>query len=664
MREKLKEENISKILTEININRYKRKRVDNEKENNRGITLIALVITIIILLILAGVTLATLTGDNGIITRATEARISTELSAYKEELELYKVNKTSENTNFIEETLTAGKTDLNYNTKNEEETGNIKTIITDISDKYFEKLEVIKGKLLINTQDKTEIKVAQSLGIEVNPYDIRDGVLWSSTGNLLLMDENTGSLTIPDSVTSIGEGAFSNLEGLKTIIIPPTVKRIEQNAFRNNTTLENVIIQERNGEGVEYIGESAFYGCSNLKNIDLPDTITYIGGQAFRHNSNLDNIILPSKLKKLEGLTFQNCFNLKNLELSEDLEELGAECLSNTKLTILKLPPNLKNIGNGAILISTLQQIDTSENNYFEFKNGVLYTKDLKTLVIALPNVTSINIENSVETIQEYAFRNCSNLATIQIPKNVREIGQRAFYNSNLKSLIVDSNNNYFINDENGNLYSKDGTILYRLFDTGNVIIRDGVKNIKGGALLDNGIQTLTLPDSFEGDTTANIYAVFPNLDYLLLPKNVNKFDKQAYFNVKNIEVDRSNPYLKSINNEYILSKDGKELYWVKSDLTEVNIPDTVETIKVHAFYYSKTEEIKLPNKVKKIEGGIMLGANFKRIEIPSSIEEIDTLAFSSVDNLREVIIHKKKDTINGSPWSNQYGDRAVIWDN
>ena len=80
MREKLKEENISKTLTQININRYKRKRVDNEKENNRGITLIALVITIIILLILAGVTLATLTEDNGIITKAKEAELSTELS--------------------------------------------------------------------------------------------------------------------------------------------------------------------------------------------------------------------------------------------------------------------------------------------------------------------------------------------------------------------------------------------------------------------------------------------------------------------------------------------------------------------------------------------------------------------------------------------------------
>ena len=125
------------------------------------------------------------------------------------------MQKYSEDNNFVEETLTAGKTELNYNTKPTEETGNIKTIIKDISDVYFEKLEVIKGELLINTKDKNEIRVAQNLGIEVNPYDIVDGVLLSSNGNLLLMDENTGSLTIPDSVTAIGEGAFRNLERIK-----------------------------------------------------------------------------------------------------------------------------------------------------------------------------------------------------------------------------------------------------------------------------------------------------------------------------------------------------------------------------------------------------------------------------------------------------------------
>ena len=193
------------------------------KEIN-GITLIALVITIIVLLILAGVSIATLTGDSGILTQSKKSKISTELSSYKEQVELYKQGKYIENNNFLAESLTAGKENLFYNTQPSGEEGNIKTIIENISDEYLEKIKIIKVKLLINTQDKDEVKIAQSLGIEVNPYDIVDGVLTSSNGNLLLMDEN-GTVTVPDSVTEIGEGAFANLNGLKRIIIPGTVKK-------------------------------------------------------------------------------------------------------------------------------------------------------------------------------------------------------------------------------------------------------------------------------------------------------------------------------------------------------------------------------------------------------------------------------------------------------
>ena len=637
--------------------------MQRQERKQKGITLVALVITIIVLLLLAGVTISLLVGENGIITKAREAELSTELSAYKEELELYKVNKTSENTNFIEETLTAGKTDLNYNTKNEEETGNIKTIITDISDKYFEKLEVIKGKLLINTQDRTEIRVAQSLGIEVNPYDIRDGVLWSSSGNLLLMDENTGSLTIPDSVTSIGEGAFSNLDGLKTIIIPPTVKRIEQNAFKNNTTLENVIIQEKEGEGLEYIGSAAFSRCSNLKTINLPDTITTIESQCFRFCTQLSTIKLPVNLTVLTAGSFQDCTNLKTIELPQNLKRLDGSCLMGTALSKIKLPPNLSNIAGAALAITTLQEIDTSESNYFEYKNGVLYTKDFKTLITAVSNVTNITMENKVETIKGYSFTCCNKLSTIHLTENVQNIEDGVFTNSNLKGITVDPNNDYYMSDEKNNLYNKDGTILYRLFDTGNVTMRDGVKNIKYGALR-SGIKSITLPESYVGDTTSG-WGTFPTIEYLYLPKNVNSFNKLTYLNVKNIEVSKDNPYFQSINNEYILSKDGTELYWVKSDLTEVNIPESIETIKKYSLMQVKAQEIELPEKIKKIETGILNGSNTKKITIESQISEINKAAFAGANNLSEVIIHKKNDgTLTGSPWGCPYGDRAIKWDN
>ena len=167
------------------------------KKNVKGITLIALVVTIIALLILAGVAINLTIGDNGIITRAQKARLTSELATYKEELEMYEVGKELDNNGFIRDTLTAGKEKLNYNTKPEGKEGNIKTIINSISDEYLEKLEVIKGELLINTKDINEIKIAQSLGIEVNPYDItEEGELLSSYGNLLLMSED-GTLTIP-----------------------------------------------------------------------------------------------------------------------------------------------------------------------------------------------------------------------------------------------------------------------------------------------------------------------------------------------------------------------------------------------------------------------------------------------------------------------------------
>ena len=266
---------------------------------DKGITLVALTVTIIVLLILGGVTVVGLKGDNGILNSAGYAKLLSELSGYKEEVDLFKANKEAENKKFNGESLTAGKDTINYNTKKQEETGNIKTIITDISDKYFSNLEIIKGELLLKTKDKQLIKAAKQVGIEINPYDITDeGELLSSEGNLLLLD-NEGTLTLPDSVKKIGYGAFSGLEGLRKIIIPASVTEIEGYAFSNNKTLETVVIQGN----LTSIGEYAFDGANKLTQINLPDSIRYMGFRSFRETA-LTEVKIPKSMRIIDGEVF------------------------------------------------------------------------------------------------------------------------------------------------------------------------------------------------------------------------------------------------------------------------------------------------------------------------------------------------------------------------
>lgn len=216
-------------------------------KENKGITLIALVVTTVVLILLAGTSINFVLGDNGIITKAQQAKMQTEFSKYKEELDLFNGKQLIENQEYQLKTLAA----------------------------------------------------AQKAGINPNPYKIENGVLQSSEDNLLLVDE-TGTLRIPDSVTEIGDGAFSGVEGLKTIIIPGSVKRISANAFAFNSTLEKVVLSE----GVEEIETQAFNNCNKLQKIELPQSLTKIAGLAFYWCRNLQSVTIPSKVTEIEMYAF------------------------------------------------------------------------------------------------------------------------------------------------------------------------------------------------------------------------------------------------------------------------------------------------------------------------------------------------------------------------
>lgn len=427
-------------------------------KNKKGITLVALVVTIVVLLILAGVSLNLLIGNNGIMTRAKQARISNDLSSYKEQLAMFIADKKTENSEFYESSLTAGKNNLYYNTKTSEDEKTIKDIIKDVKDEYLDSLEVVKGKLTVNTQDKNILKVAQAVGVEPNPYDIKDGVLQSSDGNLLLMDEN-GTLTIPNSVTEIGEGAFSGVTGLKTIIIPGTVKTIATSAFAFNTTLETVILEE----GIQKIGDQAFNGCSNLKSIILPQSLSTIGALAFYGCEKLETATIPSKVRNLGRYAFCDCTSLIEAVFENGNNVVSdhcfAQCINLRKVTI---PSTVQTINSTAFdNCLKLEEINLEDNQSYVFSNGILKTADGADIIFMTNEILSSDTLDIPEGLKNFGVNiaKYTNIKQIIIPSTLTSFVDAGSLPTSINKIEVATNNTKYIS-ENGILYTKDDKAL------------------------------------------------------------------------------------------------------------------------------------------------------------------------------------------------------------
>ena len=661
-------------------------------KNAKGITLIALVITIIILLILAGITLNTLWGEGGIINQAERTKIINELATYKEQLDLFVKEKTIEDQTYEEESLTAGKTELFYSTK-KDEGGNIKTVIPGISNEYFEKLEIIKGELLINTKDKREIEIAQSMGIEVNPYDItEDGELLSSNGNLLLMDSN-GTLTIPDRVTKIGEGAFANLEGLKTIIIPSTVTRIEKNAFRNNTMLETVIMQEKDGYGVEYIGHAAFSQCDNLTTVQMSNTVEIIEAQAFYLCDNLKSINLSNNLKTIGAYVFAGCTKLVSLEFPKGLSTIGEHAFETcTNLETIKFPNTVNAIGGTAFInCGKLKNIELEEGNKnLKLENGILICRDEATtrteMVIVLEEAANniFIVPNTVTVLNEGQISQHKQITTVKIPESVQEINPRFISNSVTDVIIADDNPKY--ETYNNAIYTKEtansGTTMVRYYgNEKTVTVKNGTKIISTYCFDRKDLEYINLPDSLENINSQAFYGC-RNLKRIELGAKVNTFNSMSIYEsgIEEVIIDENNPYYSIRDGGICNGENVKALFNKEGNvfISPLKVLGTIETYEIpssvvegvkiteianNAFHFQKQmKQIVIPNTVNKIGNSFNWCNRLEKIEIPSSVTSIATSCFSQAESLKEIIIHNTVNSIADAPWDCVAGDRAVYW--
>ena len=634
----------------------------------RGITLISLVITIIVLLILAGVSIAMLTSDNGIITNAKKSKISTTFSTYKEEVELYKNNKIAENTNFLENTLEASKISLSYNTKKEEEKGNIKNIITTINDKDLEKFEIIKGKLLINTKDINEIKVAQSLGIQVNPYDItEEGELLSSDGNLLLVDEN-GTLKIPDTVTKIGEGAFAQVAGLKTIIIPGSVKEIGTNAFTNNLTLETVIMEE----GVQIIGVTAFSNCQKLKNISMPESLLEIKYGAFYKCLLVEKIKIPSKITKIERDTFGGANSLKEIVLSDNTEIILSGAFAFTSFEEIVLPKKIKEIEsgvfNGNLKLSNIMV--EGENPQYVYETGMLMSKNKENIVfISDKYLKDINIFTIPEGIRRFniSLNNYTNITKIIIPETIEYVSVENLPISINEIELVNTNTKYSVNKNKKILYTKDTKEMVICYSKEeNIDLREEeILKIGNFAFKQaTNAQYIILPNLLKSIGT-QVFNTCKRVEEIKIGANVNYIDPLFKYGNSHGKVTIEKENLKyMVENNVLYSKDKTKLYSVLYLIEgSFYLDEKVEEVDDFAFHnqYEMTD-INISKSVKEIKRSFNYCNKLTKINIPNNVKKIDNNAFTQCNNVESINVDNEKNSILGAPWGAMKGMRVVKW--
>ncbi len=191
--------------------------------------------------------------------------------------------------------------------------------------------------------------------------------------------------------------------------------------------------------GVTSVGKQAFVELYNLETVTIANSVTKIGEAALYGCSSLTSVNLGNGIKTIEAGAFANTYNLTSLTLPAGITEIGDYIINNSGVKTINLPANLSSLTEYSLSYSNLTSITVSSNNKkYKAVDGVLYTKDGKTL-LAYPTMridSHFIVPSGVEVIGNSAFIGVSNLQSIDMGR-VKKIGEWAFSYSKLQTAVL-----------------------------------------------------------------------------------------------------------------------------------------------------------------------------------------------------------------------------------
>lgn len=322
------------------------------------------------------------------------------------------------------------------------------------------------------------------------------------------------TVTIPDTVRYLGSGAFEDTPITKTAasdvitvgntlvsvplstrqyVVPDNITCIADGAFRGCELMTSVTLPE----SIISIGEECFAGCLTLREITIPESVTAIGKNAFKDCASLTEINIPEKVGRIDYTSFYGCTGINTFTVDEDNARFAAEdgiLMSKDKTELMQYPAS---------------------------KQGEEYTIPL-----------------NVKYIESFAFRKCSNLKYINIPRDMKYGYKNPFEGCKLETALYDEGGS---DDYSNTVYYIDGgdwelVAVTSIGPDGRYVVNENVSKIGANAfagitelkeIVFNDKLSVIGEEAFMGCT---------GLTEVNIPAGVTRIEKSAFEGCKNLK--------------------------------------------------------------------------------------------------------------------------------
>ena len=435
------------------------------------------------------------------------------------------------------------------------------------------------------------------------------------------------SLSMPNTIQTIGENAFVDCVGLRTVTIGRGVTSIGETPFWNCVNLEEVVFNAvdceytghcekmdavwsvtgmfdgcdnirsiKLGEGVKRIPNGAFSGLEHVESVEIPESVTYIGIKAFDSCTSLSSITIPKNVTWIGDEAFYYCKALSSVTFNAEActymgshyTEAFEHCWNETKLTI----------GENVTIIP----------------DYAFY---------GIEGIKAVVIPNSVKTIGRNAFRACG-IESLTLGNSVTTIGFGAFDANKYSEVTIPNSVTTIHSSAFGTSYSKPFSVVFNAENCNTVINKwrdkegPDTTTIHISPVFEN-VSSLTI-----GDKVKKIpYYLFAGCDFkeVVIPYSVKEIGDSAFLNCTKLEyAEIKNP----------MTRIGKHAFGGCVLLKTANIPETATEIEDGTYYGCKAlEEVTIPKTVKTIGRVAFFGcSNLSHVAMGDSVETVGDKAF------------------------------------